>query len=144
MTFEGLHFWRTLVSPQWFTSNVLALFFTPVSKLKRVKSNSFKREHYLAAYLRVSNIYSKKQESFKTHLCSYINLNLFFQALGNAFQLSYFHKQTRNCRYCDFSFSELSQASADSPIHLYHQSFFFLCLFPKGTNGEKKKRYLLR
>lgn len=142
MTFEGLHCCCMLVSPQWCTSTILALFFIPVSKLKPVKSNSFKTEHYLAACLRVSNTYSKKQEIFKTHLCSYVNLNLFFQALGNAVQLSYFHKQTRNCRYCDFSFSELSQASADSPIHLYHQPFFFLCLFLKVGNGKKKK-YLL-
>lgn len=124
--------------PPYTISAILVLFFIPATKLKQVRSNLFKTEHYLAACLRVIKTNGKKQKSFKSHLCFHINLNLFSQALGNAVQFSCFHEQPTNHRCCDFSFSELSQASGDSPIHLHHQSFVFLCLLPKGRKKKKK------
>lgn len=140
VTFEGLHLWWMHLSPPYTISAILVLFFIPATKLKQVRNNLFKTEHYLAACLRVIKTNGKKEKSFKTHLCFHINLNLFSQALGNAVQLSCFHEQPTNRRCCAFSFSELSQASGDSPIHLHHQSFVFLCLLPKQ---RKEKKYLL-
>lgn len=139
MTFEGLFFWYMPASPQCSTPSTLDLFFIPVHKLQQGRSNLFNTEQHLAACLRVSKVNGEKQERCRAHLCSYINLNLFSQALGNAVQLSYFHQQPTDCRCCDFffSFSKPSQASGDSPIHLHCQPFFFFCLLPKGGGGGK-------